>query len=44
MNEKIKDGVISVWYENGQMCYKGTYKDGEVVNVIGRWNEDGSKI
>ena len=25
MNEKIKDGVISVWYENGQMCYKGTY-------------------
>jgi|GEM_PF-6532677 len=28
--------------ENGQKTVEKIYKDGEIVKVIGMWNEDGS--
>jgi len=31
-----------MWYKNGQKWSERTYKDGELVEVIGLWNEDGS--
>ena len=40
--DSIKKGVYTFRYENGQKQYEGTFKDGELVEVIGRWKEDGS--
>ena len=43
MNEKIKDGLHTEWYENGQKDYEQTYKDGRyVLGSTKVWNEDGS--
>jgi len=43
MNEKIKDGLYTEWYENGQKDYEQTYKDGRyVLGSTKVWNEDGS--
>ena len=36
------DGKGTTWYENGQKWEERTYKDGELVEIIGMWNEDGS--
>ena len=36
------DGKGTTWYENGQKWEEQTYKDGELVEIIGMWNEDGS--
>ena len=41
MNEKIKDGLHTKWYENGQKQLEGTWKDGNIVSYK-EWNEDGS--
>ena len=41
-NGKIWNGLWTFWYENGQKKQEGLYKDGELVEVIGLWNEDGS--
>ena len=40
--DSIKKGVYTFRYENGPKQYEGTFKDGELVEVIGRWKEDGS--
>ena len=37
-----KDGLWTWWYENGQKKFERTFKDGKLVEIIGRWNEDGS--
>mgnify|MGYP003978904189 CR=1 FL=1 len=36
-----KDGLWTVWYENGQKKEEGTYKDGKEISSK-RWNKDGS--
>ena len=36
------NGLIIEWYENGQKERERTFKDGELVEIIGRWNRDGS--
>ena len=40
MNEKIKDGLHTEWYENGQLYRQRNYKGGKEVEFIGIWNED----
>lgn len=42
MNIHENDGVKNIWWDNGQKKEEGTYKDGEIVEIIGMWNEDGS--
>ncbi len=37
-----RDGLYTNWYENGQKKFERTFKDGKLVEIIGRWNEDGS--
>ena len=37
-----QDGVWTNWYENGQKKSEGMMNDGNLVKVIGQWNEDGS--
>ena len=39
----IKDGLHTSWYENGQMKYEWTYKDGERDGLWNSWFEDGQK-
>jgi antitoxin component YwqK of YwqJK toxin-antitoxin module len=41
MNEKIKDGLHTEWYENGQKKVEETYKDGKEISFK-MWNSDGS--
>ena len=41
MTEKIKDGLHTEWYENGQKKSEGTFKD-EKFDSKKEWNEDGS--
>ena len=36
------DGINTNWYENGHKEIEGIYKNGEPVEVLGVWNEDGS--
>ena len=38
----IQDGLWIGWFENGQKENEVTYKYGEIVEVIGMWNKDGS--
>ena len=35
------DGLQTMWYENGQKKYEGTYKNGKRVSER-LWNKDGS--
>ena len=38
-----KDGKwVSYYHSTGKKDFEENYKDGELVNTIGRWNEDGS--
>ena len=37
----ILDRLYSEWYENGQMKFEGTFKDGKLISSK-EWNEDGS--
>jgi len=43
MNEKIKDGLHTEWYENGQKKEEGTYKNGEKDGLWTEWYENGQK-
>ena len=38
-----KDGLWTVWYENGQKKEEGTYKDGESDGLVTSWYENGQK-
>ena len=38
-----KDGLETVWYENGQMSFKGTFKDGKKDGLVTWWYENGQK-
>ena len=40
MNEKIKDGLHTEWYENGQKSYEVTYKDGKYDGLVTHWYKD----
>ena len=31
------DGLKTEWYENGQKKNEGTYKNGEIFQVLNRW-------
>ena len=33
---------MTQWYKNGQKKEESIIKDGKVVELIGRWKEDGS--
>ena len=37
----ILDRLYTEWYENGQMKFEGTFKDGKLISSK-EWNEDGS--
>ena len=37
----ILDRLYTEWYENGQMKFEGTFKDGKLISSK-VWNEDGS--
>ena len=39
--EEDYEGVWQIYYENGQMKFEGTFKDGKLISSK-RWNEDGS--
>ena len=41
MTEKIKDGLHTEWFDNGQKKEEVTIKDGKWVSKK-EWNEDGS--
>jgi len=43
MDEKIKDGLHTEWYENGQKKEETTYKDGEKDGLWTEWFENGQK-
>ena len=43
MNEKIKDGVHTEWYENGQKKEEGIYKNGEKDGLWIEWYYSGRK-
>ena len=43
MNEKIKDGLHTEWYENGQKKEEGTWKDGKIDGLGTEWYENGQK-
>ena len=38
-----KDGLWTVWYENGQKKSEGTYKNGEADGLVTWWYENGQK-
>ena len=38
-----QDGLWTYWYDNGQKKFERTNKDGELVDIIGRWKEDGKE-
>jgi antitoxin component YwqK of YwqJK toxin-antitoxin module len=38
-----QDGLHTWWYRNGQKKFERTNKDGELVDIIGRWKEDGKE-
>ena len=37
-----KNGPHTDYYNNGQKKSEWNYKDGELVDILGSWNEDGS--
>ena len=37
----ILDRLYTEWYENGQMKFEGTFKDGKLISSK-EWNSDGS--
>ena len=39
----IDEGVWKNWWENGTQSYEGICKNGDLIKLIGRWNEDGTK-
>jgi len=43
MNEKIKDGLHTEWYDNGHKKEEGTYKDGKKDGLWTGWYENGQK-
>jgi antitoxin component YwqK of YwqJK toxin-antitoxin module len=43
MNEKIKDGLHTEWYENGKKKLEGTFKDGKLNGLSTTWYGDGQK-
>ena len=43
MNEKIKDGLHTEWYENGKKKFEGTFKDGKPVGLLTNWFDNGQK-
>ena len=43
MNEKIKDGLHTELYENGQKKEEGTWKDGKKDGLVTEWYENGQK-
>ena len=36
-----QDGLLTSWYENGQLHYEGNYKDGKLISEK-KWDEDGN--
>ena len=39
----IDEGVWKNWWENGTQSYEGIYENGDLIKLIGRWNEDGTE-
>ena len=39
----VKDGLVTIWYKNGQKRSEGTYKDGKEDGLFTVWDENGQK-
>jgi antitoxin component YwqK of YwqJK toxin-antitoxin module len=50
MKEKVNwvegeaEGFATVWYENGQKSFEGSYKNGKKNGLFKEWNERGELI
>ena len=38
-----RDGLVTTWYENGQMKQEGTFRDGKRDGLVTQWYENGKK-
>ena len=43
MNEKIKDGLHTEWYESGQKREEGTWKNGVGNGLSTTWYDNGHR-
>jgi len=43
MKMDTRNGLSTSWYKNGEMEYKGTFKDGKIDGLSTGWYDNGQK-